>query len=136
MFSTPMEMQPQLVPSTPEEKLAKAPITLERECGNGLRLVKSWIQTGKIKDKGKGNIGRPSPSLATTLLDRGMQDVPPLRSTNVSRDLYEAGRERQAESPVEALQSTGEAIPPETGVNLPHDMGVGPNMGVNVTVFG
>ena len=136
VFSTPMEMQPQLVPSTPEEKLAKAPLTLERECGSGLRLVKSWIRTGKIKDKGKGKVGRPAPGLATTLLVRGMQDVPPLRSTNVSRDLFEAGRERQAENPGEALQSTGETIPPETGVNLPHDMGVGPNMGVNATVFG
>ena len=98
-----MEMQPQLVPSTPEEKLAKAPITLERECGNGLRLVKSWIQTGKIKDKGKGKIGRPAPGLAMTLLDRGMQDVPPLQSTNVLRDLFEVGRERQAKNPIGAL---------------------------------
>ena len=96
VFSTPMEMQPQLVPSTPEEKLAKAPLLLERECGSGLRLVKSWIRTGKLKDKGKGKIGRPSPGLATTLLDRGTQDVPPLRSTYVSRDLFEAGRERPA----------------------------------------
>ena len=88
-----MEMQPQLVPSIPEEKLAKAPLPLEREGGSGLRLVKSWIRTGKLKDKGKGKIGRPTPGLATPLLDRGMQEVPPLRSTNVSRDLFEAGRE-------------------------------------------
>ena len=57
VFSTPMEMQPQLVPSTPEEKLAKAPLLLERECGSGLRLVQLWIRTGKIKDKGDGKIG-------------------------------------------------------------------------------
>ena len=103
VFSTLMEMQPQLVPFTPEEKLAKAPLTLEHECGSGLRLVKSWIRMGKIKDKGKSKIGRPAPGLATTLLDKGMQDVPLLRSTNVSRDLFEAGRERQAENPGEAL---------------------------------
>ena len=131
-----MGMQPQLVPSTPEQKLAKDPLTLERECGSGLRLVKSWIRTGKLKDKGKGKIGKPSPSLATTLLDRGMQDVSPLRSTSVSEDLFEAGREQQVENPVGALQSTVETIPPETSVNLPHDMGVRPNMGVNATVFG
>ena len=67
VFSTPMEMQPQLVPSTPEEMLTKAPLTMERECGGDLRLVKLWLQMTKIKDKGKGNIGKPSPGLVTTL---------------------------------------------------------------------
>ena len=136
VFSTPMEMQPQLVPSTPEEKLAQPPLPVERECGSGLRLVKSWIRTGKLKDKEKGKIGRPTPGLATTLLDRGVQVVPPLRSTNVSRDLFEAGRERPTENLVGDLQPAVETIPPETGVSLPHDMGIGPNMGANVTVFG
>ena len=65
-----------------------------------------------------------------------MQDVPPLRSTYVSRDLFEAGRERPAETPVGDLQPAVETIPPEIDVSLPHDMGIGPNMGVNVTVFG
>jgi hypothetical protein len=78
-----MEMQPQPVPSTPEEKLAKAPLPLERGSGSGLRVVKSWIRTGKLKDKGKGKIDRPTPGLATSLSDRVMKDVSPLRSTNV-----------------------------------------------------
>ena len=136
VFSTPMEMQPQLVPSTSEEKLAKTPLPLERECGSGLRLVKSWIRTGKLKDKGKGRIGRPTHGLATTLLDRVMQDVPQLRSTNISRNLFEVGRERPIENPEGDLQPAVETIPPETGVSLPHNMGIGPNMGVNATVFG
>jgi hypothetical protein len=93
VFSTSMEMQPQPVPSTPEEKLAKAPVPLECGSGSGLRVVKSWIRMGKLKDKGKGKIGRPTPGLATSLSDRGMKDVSRLWSTNVSRDLFEEGQE-------------------------------------------
>ena len=65
-----------------------------------------------------------------------MQDVPPLRSQNVSRDLFEAGREQHVENPLEALQSIVESICPKAVVSLPHDMGVSPDMGVNMTIFG
>ena len=64
-----------------------------------------------------------------------MQDVPPLWSTNVSRDLFEASRELQVENPLGALQSTVESITPEIVVSFPHHMGVGLNMGVNVAIF-
>ena len=131
-----MEMQPQLVLSTLEEMLTKARLMMERECGGDLRLVKLWIPIGKIKDKGKGNIGRPSPGLATTLWDRGMQDVPPLSSTNISRDLFEMGWERHDENPLGDMESTVESIPPEKVASLPHDMGVGQDIGVNITVYG
>ena len=67
---------------------------MEGECGGDLRLVKSWIQKDKIKDKGKGNIGGPSPGLVRTLWDKGMPVVQPLGSQNVSRELFEAGRKR------------------------------------------
>jgi hypothetical protein len=52
------------------------------------------------------------------------------------RDLFEAGRERTVENPGGDLQPAVEIIPSETGVSLPHDMGIGPNMGINDTAFG
>ena len=58
------------------------------------------------------------------------------RGTNVSRDLFEVDREQHAKNPIGGLEFTMESIPLETIVSLPHDMGVGPNMGVNVTIFG
>ena len=70
-----------------------------------------------------------------SLWARGAQDMQPLRSQNVSRELFEAGRERQAGNPLGALQSTVESLPPEVDDSLPLDMGVGPDMGVNLTAF-
>ena len=136
LFPSPMELQPHRVLSTPEEMLAKASPMMERECGGDLRLLKSWIRTGKIKVKGKGSIGKPSTGLGRTIWDKGMQVGQPLRSQNVSRELFEAGRDQQAENPLGALQPSQEPIAPEIGVSLPHDMGVSPDMGVNLTVFG
>ena len=135
VFSTPMEMLPQLIPSTPEEMLTKAPLTMERECGGDLRLVKSWIRSGKFKGKGKGNVRRPSPGVATSLWVKGVQVMQPIRSQNVSRELFEAGQDRQAGNPLGALQSTVESLPPEVDDSSPLDMGVGPDMGVNLTAF-
>ena len=136
VFPSPMELQPHHVLSTPEEMLAKASPMMERECGGDLRLLKSWIRTGKIKVKGKGSIGKPSPGLGKTIWDKGMPVGQPLRSQNVSRELFEAGRDQQAENPLGALQPSQEPIAPEIGGSLPHDMGVSPDMGVNLTVFG
>ena len=67
---------------------------MERECGGELRLVKSWIRTGKFKGKGKGNIGRSSPCLAASLGDRGVLDMQPLKIHNVLLELFKVGRER------------------------------------------
>ena len=65
-----------------------------------------------------------------------MQEVQPLRSQNVSQELFEVGHERQAKNALGVLQSSAESLPLEVDVSLPHGMEVSPNMGVNLTVFG